>query len=185
MPMIAIKIPEDISIQLNKISISGKKENLNEFHITLFYFEKINIEDILKTTELLYKNCKKASPFKVSFNKLSSFPKGDDGIPVILPVESNDLILFRAKLAKNLDSNKIEYSKKFPNYSPHCTLAYLNKEIAPQEKKLNKINFKVNEIIFYAGDNMDDGIIVKIPLGEISKNAGLLIWSELFNNISH
>lgn len=169
MGMISLSVPEDIRDQLAKIKVPGKKESKDEYHITLFYFEnKLKIDDILKVLETAFIFCKKHKSFPIKGTKIESFPEGDDGFPIIVPIESDDLQQFRKKLAKKFDADGIDYSKRWPDFNPHLTLSYSSTK---EEKPLPKnISWEIDEIELWAGDDMASGLYCSIPLG-ISKHA--------------
>jgi 2'-5' RNA ligase len=165
MAMIGLKIPEEVSERLAKISLPGKKTLAEEMHITMFYFEnKLSIQDVLKVVQAMYETTKKSEPIHIKGTTISTFDKGDDGVPIIIPIVSEDLISLRKKMAKKFDEAKIEYSKKWPEFKPHLTLSYSPKKI--EDKKLNKsIAWKAEEIVFWAGEwSSDPGILVSMPL---------------------
>lgn len=170
MSMIALKIPSNISEKLSKIKVDGKKELPEEYHITMFYFDgKLKIDDICKITKIMNSVLGKFSPPKISFKEVSSFPKGDDGFPVIVPIISDDLIEVRKSLAKAFDKEKINYSKKWPEFKPHLTLAYSKKE--PTNQKIDKSFWNATELVLYAGDKFEfskfeSGMFIFMPFGK-------------------
>lgn len=164
MAMIAITVPEDVTDSLERELVNGKKCGPETYHITMFYIEEeLGIKDVVEILEIMHSVLKNTDGFKVKGAKISTFPKGPDGVPVIVPIESKDLFDLREAMAKKFDANKIKYSKRFPKYQPHLTLSYASKE--QEEKKLEKaVTWKVPNIVLFAGDNMEDGVIVKVPL---------------------
>lgn len=185
MAMIGIKIPEDITDKLSRISIPGKKISQEEMHITLFYFEnKLNIKDTVLIVQAMYDATKKMDPVSIKGTTISTFKKGDDGIPIIIPIISEDLLNIRKKIAKKFDDEEIDYSKKWPEFKPHLTLSYSSKEM--EDKKLDKnIHWKASEIIFWAaGWHSDPGILVSMPLSKkASKFEINCIAAELFESL--
>jgi len=170
MSMIALKIPSDISDKLSKVKVDGKKELPEEYHITMFYFDgKLKIDDVCKITKTMNSVLGRFSPPKISFKEVSSFPNGDDGFPVIVPILSDDLIEIRKSLAKAFDKDKINYSKKWPKFNPHITLAYSKKE--PTNQKINKSSWNATELVLYAGDKFEfskfeSGMFIFMPFGK-------------------
>lgn len=183
MGMIAIKIPQDISDALSKISVPGKKLSNEELHITLFYFEKkLSINDIINITHCLYDITKNAETFKIKMNNISTFNKGPDGVPIIIPIVSEELSDLRKRLAKKLDSKEVVYSKKWPEFKPHMTLSYSTKEMEDRSLE-KKLNWKVEEIAFYSGEDMENCLQVLVPLNlgkKASKFDKLCIASDIF-----
>lgn len=188
MPMIGLKAPEEICERLSKISVPGKKTPADEMHITMFYFEQdLGIKDILKITQAMYEVTKKADALSIKGNTVSTFNKGDDGVPVIVPIVSDDLVDLRKKMAKKFDNEGIKYSKKWPEYKPHLTLSYSPKEM--EDKKLEKsIGWKASEVIFWAGSwHSDPGVLVSMPL-HLGKKASKFdknyLVAELFESLT-
>ena len=114
----------------------------------------------------------------MSLNDVKSFGNGDDGYPIIVPVESDELFEFRKKLAKKLDDNNVKYSKKWPEYKPHITLSYSKKEFEGHKLK-SKISFHADEVVLYSGDSMDENDII-VSLSLKNKKASYL---ESYSNV--
>lgn len=165
MALIGIKVPEDIAEKLSKIKVPGKKENPEKMHITMFYFEKLpSIEEAAKTCICLFKTLKKVEPFKVSIKNIFCFPENSYGAPVVCKVESEDLLDLRNKIKRSLDKDNIAYSDKYPEYKPHVTLSYANKPI--DDFKIDKISWKVEELVLWAGEDYDDGMSATFTLNK-------------------
>lgn len=183
MAMIGLKVPEDICDELSRISVPGKKTKLDEYHITMFYFgDKLKIEETTKIVESLYEVIRKSDPIQIKGRTISSFKRGDDGIPIIVPIVSEDLIELREKIAKKFDTNGIQYNKKWPEYKPHITLSYSPKEF--EDRKIDKnISWKAREIIFWAGEwHSDPGIVVELPLMKKASRSEL-VQAQLFESL--
>lgn len=174
MSMIALKIPSNISDKLSKIKVDGKKELPQEYHITMFYFDgKLKIDDICKITKIMNSVLGRYSPPKISFKEISHFQKGDNGFPVIISILSDELIEIRKSLVKVFDKEKINYSKKWPEFKPHITLAYSKKE--PTDQSIDKYSWNATELVLYAGDkfefsNFESGTFVFMPFGKKASN---------------
>ncbi len=187
MTMIYIKVPEDICKTLSKISVPGEKLEAEEMHITLFYFEHdLKIKDMIKIFNIMYNITKKNDALNIKLTTISSFKKGADGVPIIIPIESDDLINFRKEIAKKFDNEAIKYSKKWPEFKPHLTLSYSKKEM--NDKKIDKpIKFKTTELILIAGEEIDDGVIVSVPFDlnkKTSKFESISKSAQLFELIT-
>lgn len=96
----------------------------------------------------------------IKLKHLSTFPAGDDGVPLKVDVESEEL----RKLNKLL--NKLPNSNEFPTYKPHITIAYLKE--GTEKKYLDEDPFKgkelnTSEIMF----SKQDGIKVYFNLNEL------------------
>lgn len=161
MGMIGISVPESTVDALTRIDVPGKKVK-EDYHITMFYFEnKLDVDDVCEILTAMHSVVRGMSSFSVKGTKVSSFPKGPDGVPVMIPIESKELMEFRAKMAKKFDSEKIKFSKTWPDYKPHLTLSYATKEVS--EKLEKPVSWKVSEVVLWAGEEMDDYVIVRVP----------------------
>lgn len=84
---------------------------------------------------------------------------------MICPVISPALKKFRTTLADTLDKKKMKYSKRFPEFRPHLTLAYHDEEI--ESKKFSPIEWEVEEITFYSDyRKVTDALKLNLPLGK-------------------
>lgn len=186
MAMIALRVPDDVAEKLNAVEVAGKSVK-EDMHITMFYFEqKLTIASIIKIMEAMYAVANKTTALKIKGTKVSSFPKGDDGVPVIVPIESEDLLSLRNSMAKKLTKFGIKYSNRYPEYKPHLTLSYSSKEV--EDKKLTKpVAWSAHEVVLWAGDDMDDGIVISVPfkIGKKASNfSGHAFYAEWFQKLS-
>ncbi len=173
MPLLGIKIPKNISDILSKLDVPGIKEDSSGYHITLLYFKVASIKDILEAAEEILELTSKSPIFNIKFDNIECFPEGDDGVPIICPVVSDDLFSFHKKLKTKIDKTNLDYSKKFPEYKPHITLSYNKEKIKSFE--LEPIEYSVSEIIFWCGDNMDEKMTITFPLN-IEKKANMHLF---------
>lgn len=184
--MIGIKAPPEVADKLSEVSVIGKKLSKEELHITMFYFEnKLDIKDIFKIVKVIHESIKNAQCVKIKCSEVSTFPKGPDGVPVIVPIQSEDLLSLRNKIANKFDDSKIKYSKRWPEYNPHLTLSYSSKGM--ENKKLDKnISWKANEIFFWTGEMIND-IYVSLPLRTEKKATSFdltYIMSDVFQKLA-
>lgn len=178
MALVGIKIPKEICAELSKLKVPGKKEDTNELHITLFYFSGVlKLDTLIDVIESIVDCTKDQKDFKLKCSKITSFPKGPDGVPIICPVKSDTLIDLRAQIAKKLDKNKLEYSKRFPDYKPHLTLSYAAEEM--EDKKIEPIEWKVNEICIWTGEEYKEGMKLSIPLNQKIASVGGKLLTKL------
>lgn len=186
MAMLGIKVPEEIGQKISKLSVPGERLETDEYHITMFYFEQeLKLPEILKIIQLVYGTLKNTPSFGLRSRLISSFPEGPDGVPVLLKIDSEPLMELRKSLGKKFDKNDIKYSKVHPEFKPHVTLSYSKKEF--EDKKLSEpIKWKASELYLWAGENMDSGIIVTLPLGmkKRSQFDFLHIYAELLENMT-
>lgn len=176
MAMIGIQAPEEICSKLTKIKVPGKKLDCDEYHITLFYIEDgIKFPDLIEYLEVLLPLVSEKKPFQVKLDEVNNFPKGVDGVPLICPVKSPALKKLRGNLAEALDKKKLKYSKRFPEYKPHLTLAYNEEEI--EMKEFSPIEWEVKEITFYSDyRKVNKALKLNLPLDKkLATHSGTLM----------
>lgn len=184
MAFLGIKIPENFGKSLNKIKVPGKKEKIQDYHITLLCFENnLPIDNIAKSLKSAYKIIKNIKPFKIKIKKIHNFPKRDNNpVPIIAEVESEDLHNLRKKIAKEFDKNKIPFSKVFKDFNPHITLAYAEEEIKPI--KIDTLTIPIDELTLWGGDDGTDRVVINFPLAYKNKYSALLYNSYLFEKLA-
>lgn len=112
----------------------------DEIHCTVLYGLHANKSNEIRD---LLKNVK---PFKVQFKKISLFKTSPKFDVIKIEVESKPLHKINGLLKNNM-----EVTNKFPEYKPHVTIAYLNKNSFKKRTDLNVFNgteFVVNSLIF-------------------------------------
>ena len=188
MAFLGIKIPHEIGRLLSKIEVPGDRTDISEMHITLLHFsDNWPVSEIAKALEATYDVICKIKPFTVKVENVSCFPARDDNpVPVIAKVKSDDLHDMRDKLAKEFDKCGIEFSKIFKDFKPHITLAYAKEPIDKFEIDPT-IEFAVQEVVLWGGDNGDDRIFITFPLKgpEKQKHSLLLQKAEVFCKLAN
>ncbi len=179
MAFLGIEIPIEISEELSKIKVPGKKEDPAYLHVTMFYLgDKVKPEEVAKAMVAAYSIIKNTEPFKIKGRTVTSFPEGKYGFPIIIEIESDELISLRKKIKNKFEKEKIEFSNRFPDYRPHLTLSYSPKEV--EEFNIKPISCKVESIVVWGGDDAKEGINIYLPLKGVKKVATLELESELF-----
>lgn len=168
MAFIGLTVPIDIASQLSSLYEDGDKTPLEEMHVTLcFLGKKMDNGSFLEALHACYSAAVTNNPIKITAAVLSTFPPNPDdrnGVPVIVRVVSEDLIKFRAELTAMLDSYGVEYSKKFPVYKPHITLAYGPEQFTPRQIK--PLSWMNSYISLWGGKEFDDGHFARFKLGK-------------------
>jgi len=169
MAFIAFTVPVEAGTELSKLPVIGgtEKTPIGEMHVTAVFLGKNTpIADVLKSISVCYEVASKAKPISMAAAILTTFPPNPDwreGVPVIARVVSQDLMNFRAQLAAGLDAAGVEYSKKFPDYKPHVTLGYANKQFPAQ--KITPIHWECSHIIVWGGEERYESIFAGCQLG--------------------
>ncbi len=178
MAFIGFRVPADTAQLFKSIDVPGDREQFS--HITILNFgDEMSLEDIGRGMEVAYGIVSKTKPFMVRTNKVTCFPGGDDGVPIICPVESEALHDLWAKLRDGFDDAGIPFSKKFPVYKPHVTLSYAPEPI--KDRSISPIEWGAHELVLWGGDGGDRGIAVHMPF--TMRAAGLLRVVDLRRNL--
>jgi len=187
MAFLGIRVHPDVGRLISNIEVPGNREYPSSYHITILCFEdNWPIHKVAKGLEAAYDVVSKFEPFLVKAKKVSHFPKQDGHpTPIIAPIDSKELKDLYKKLAKSFDAYKIEFKKTFKEYIPHITLAYSEDEhddfkIDPQ------IEFVVNDIVLFGGDDGDSRVFITFPLKapERKKRSTLMNKVDLFEKLA-
>lgn len=173
MSFLGIGLPHEAARLLNGLDVPGKRESTDGFHVTLFYFgEGLDIETLTRIIGVTYGVTKDTKPFTVRTSAVTSFPKGDDGVPIICRVESDALHDLRDKIKTVYEVAGVDFSNTFPEYRPHVTLAYAEDE-GFEEQRIPTVEWGAHELVLWGGDNGDDTLVVHFPfaLGDLDKAA--------------
>ncbi len=182
MAFLGLKIQNDIAEKLKRIDVPGNKED--ELHLTMCYFpDKLSLSDISKVIEVMISLTEKLTPFEIELIQVNCFPKGDDGVPVKIEVESGVLQEIRLDLVNALDEVGVEYSKKFPDFNPHITLSYSEEEIKPLKFKTT-VKLLISELCFWAGDWGPTKLVCNFPLEFQTKEAKNRVGKQILK-MSH
>lgn len=156
MAFLGIQVPAIAAAKLSSIDIpNGRKLKPEEMHVTLLYLGKDTpLISALGAVMGCHTVARKWKPFTVHAALLTSFPKNpDDGIPIIVRVLSNELMQFREEILKAMERMSIPYSIKHPEYKPHVTLTYTDKEkVIPT--KIQPVSWIVDRMTVWAGNDM-------------------------------
>jgi len=166
MSFLGIAVPHEISRLLASVDVPGDPKPTSSYHVTLFYLgDDIPVDKLSDALSPIYEVVSRTPPFTVETSEITSFPPKPDGtVPVVARIVSNDLLRLRAELKGAFDAAGIEYSKTFPDYRPHVTLAMLPGGERPADIPIRKVEWGVGEIVLWGGDYEDDKLIVTFPL---------------------
>jgi hypothetical protein len=161
MAFIGFRAPFETSRLYSAIDVPGERETFH--HVTILNFGKeMTAEDIGEAFEAAHEVVRSWQPFTVRTSVVSCFPAGDNGVPIICPVESEEIHQLWAELGEAFDSAKIPFSKKFPVYKPHVTLAYAPKPIEDR-RIMPPIEWGAHELVLWGGSAKDLGVTVHMP----------------------
>ncbi len=170
MAIVGFAVPAETARILSEIDVPGTKEPVTNFHITVLMLDDDTaIGDIADAMEAAYSVAAKIRPFTARVTRITSFPGGNDGVPVICPVEAPELQIVWEAMKQAFDAKHVGYSKKFPEFKPHVTLSYADK---PFEQQLPvPIEWGAHELVVWGGDRGDRRIVVHLPFSLVDRVA--------------
>lgn len=173
MSFLGLKVPHETARLLSGLDVPGTHEATSSFHVTMFYFGKDpDIDQLVRVIKTTFKTIEGTKPFTVRTSQLTSFPKGDDGTPIICRVESDALHDLRDKIKAAYLAEGVEFANNFPDYKPHVTLAYSDED-SFEEKRIPTVEWGAHELVLWGGNSGDDVLVVHFPfaLGDLEKLA--------------
>jgi len=152
MAFLGIPIQHDCGRLISDIDVPGDKVPINDYHVSLFYFEyDIAISDLSKIIEPTFNISSKQKPFIVTLELLSCFDSNKERYPIIGKIDCPELNSLRNKIKKSYNKFKIGYNKDFKTFQPHITLSYNSEKF--EDVRIDKVQFIVNELVLWGGDN--------------------------------
>jgi len=163
MSFIGLKIPHECARLLGSIEVSGERIPLDQMHVTLVYIgDNTPITTIAKAITATYRITQNRTPFTMKVSRIKSFPHNGRGCPVVAKITCQDLLDFHDEILTSLDKAGIEYSKSYPEYKPHVTLAMAPEPISALILE-NPIEWAAHEATLWGGDTGDDRISATFP----------------------
>jgi len=169
MAFIGLKVPHETARLLSEVDYGGMgaPTGLDTYHITICYLgSKVPIEQLAEAIPVVFGVTQRTKPFTVGTNRVTTFPAGPDGTPIICRVTSDALHNLRDALWAALDDAGVEYNKKFPDFKPHVTLAYSKKEVTLGdygEVEFPLVEWGAHELVLWGGDSGDGRLVVTFP----------------------
>jgi len=161
MAMIAIPISSDVSRLFRGIDLEDNVVRDVSDHITLFYLgDNISVHEVIKMIPTIFDITSKMEPFELSCSKVTCFPKGKKGYPIIGEIKSKQLMELREKIRRIFERKGIKYDNKFPEFKPHVTLGFSKKKV--KNFKINK-TWLATQMSIYGGDTADTRLFVNFP----------------------
>jgi 2'-5' RNA ligase len=162
MAIVGFAVPHETARILSEIEVPGVKEPVSNFHITVLMLDDdTSISVIADAMEAAYSVASTIRPFTARVTRVTSFPGGDDGVPVICPVEAPELHAVWSAMKAAFDAKNVGYSRKFPEFKPHVTLSYADKPFEAQIPV--PIEWGAHELVVWGGDRGDRRIVVHLP----------------------
>lgn len=141
-----IVLPTEIAKQYPQVGKQGEDDSPS--HITTFFIGDVlpNFEEpIIETLRLVIESFRK---FKVKIKKPKTFENDKGQYIYHSPIASPKLFTLNATLQKAFQYKQLPYSKKWPEFKPHCTIAYCNsKEELENYRDIQPVgDFEVDQI---------------------------------------
>jgi len=183
MAMVGLKVPKEVARLLSGMKVPGQKETSDQYHITISYLgDEVPTKQLGKAIVALHDVARKVTPFTVSVSTLVAFPEGSDGYPIVGLVESPELHQLEKAVKSALGKAGVDYSKKFPVYRPHVTLAYSPESI--QNLDLDRpVNWSVYDLVLWGGDSGDERLCTTFPFPLTQEKTA--IWRRLVQAALH
>jgi RNA 2',3'-cyclic 3'-phosphodiesterase len=183
MSFIGLKLPHETARLLSDIDVPGQKESTDHFHITMLHLgDEIPIETLAEAVVTTHKITSNTRPFTISTSRVTCFSPSPEGIyPIICRVDSDEIHALWKSLCKAFDKAGIEYSKKWPEFKPHVTLAFAPEEI--EERRIPTVEWGAHELVLWGGDEGDKRLVVTFPFSIDAKIAHRVAtkWASHFN----
>lgn len=173
MSFLGLRVPHETARLLGGLEVPGTREAVSSLHVTMFYFGKdLDIERLTDIVRVTFQTMAGTKPFTARTSQLTSFPKGDDGAPIICRVESDALHDLRDKIKAAYEAEGVEFANNHPDYKPHVTLAYYDGDDF-EERRITTVEWGAHELVLWGGDSGDDKLVVHFPFasGDLEKLA--------------
>lgn len=171
MAIVAFALNSDTSRILSEIQVPGERES--QKHVTLLFLgDDVPVERLAKAMEAAYQVAATTRPFTLRTDTVTCFPKNPGGVPIICKIESEELHALHDRLKAAFDEAGIEYSKKWPDFKPHVTLAYADEEI--EDISIPPMEWGAHELIIWGGNSGDQRVIIHIPFSLKNRTASVV-----------
>ena len=170
MAFIGLKVPSDTALILSEIDYGGhgEPEPPGFYHITMHHLgDEVPIEVLTEAVRPVFEVCSETRPFLVSTSHVTTFPPHPEHgtVPIICRIDSPELHALRDRLSEALDSAGVDYSRKFPEYKPHVTLAFAKGLEDEVDLHLPvPVAWGAHEIVLWGGDKGANRVVVSFPL---------------------
>ena len=165
------KTRKDISVIQDQISEEAKRGGtytyVDNLHLTLHFLGEISESDLSDAAEAVASTAAMNRAFKLNFNKVGFFDRGEKCILWLGVDKSKSLVRLHDTLERNL--LKQGFRKDKGNFTPHITLAreiafYSNKQVA-----VDKLTSDIDEVE-----------VKEISLMESRRVGGKLVYKKLY-----
>jgi len=181
MSMVGLRVPEEAA-RILWAFFESKYDwpdtvPMEDAHVTLLHLGDSLPKDMSdRAAEALLRATADVRPFTVSTSRVRTFGSaGEDGTPIVCQIDSEPLHALRQRLAEAFDAAGVPYSKKYPEYKPHVTLAYspdpLVDELFGSYSGFSPVEWGVHEVILWGGDKGLGEPSESFPLSVVPRTA--------------
>lgn len=164
MAALMFTVPDETARILQELEVPEGTPEAHS-HVTVVHLgDDVPIETIGELLPVLHRITAKTVPFSVSTSRITTFPAGEDGVPVIAAVDSPELHAFRTELCGAMDKAGIEYSRKFPTFRPHVTVTYAEDLDTEFELTFPAISWPCHDLLLWGSNRGTGRLVVKFPL---------------------
>lgn len=165
MAALMIQLPSETARVLHEIEVPGQPEDMATMHITMMYLgSDVPVEDIGAMLPVIHEVTSRTAPFSVKTDHISSFPAGDNGVPVIAEVQSPELHAFRSELVEAFRAHDLYFDNKFPDFKPHTTLAYDPNKDTKVDIDIGEVSWGAHELLLWGSNRGTGRLVIKFPL---------------------
>jgi 2'-5' RNA ligase len=179
MAFICLKCPTETARILSEVDFGdfGEKVDAATMHVTCVYLgQGLSVERVASMIPTIFEVVQGTKPFTVSTSRVTTFPPNpDDGVPIIAPVDSNELHTLHDNLVKALNEAVPDFPPEKYSFSPHVTLGYGKDPLVHADNAVDitlpTIEWAAHELTLWGGDSGDYKLIVTFPLSVVTKTA--------------
>lgn len=170
MAFIGLDVPADAALLLEGLSgVPGDRESASDMHVTIVHLGKaVAPVQVAKAMLVAHSVAASFGPLNLSLDRVTNFPSGNDGFPIICPIESPELQALNAALKSELSRFGIPFSDKWPEFRPHVTLGYLRDAdpgFSIDSPLSSPLPFSVSQLCLWGGDAVGpESVRIQVPL---------------------
>lgn len=189
MAFIGLRVPADAARLLESHDVPGDRLSASDMHVTILYLGKgVPILALAKAMVASFGVASRTPPISLVVDRVTNFPVGNDGWPLICRLSSPELQNLNADLKAEFTRLGLPFNNKWPDFKPHVTMSYLRD---PQPDGFvfdsplpGPLPFVVHELTIWGGDDGDGRIHVNIPfvLSPIQRMASRLASRPVFRS---
>jgi 2'-5' RNA ligase len=170
MAMLGLRVPEATARVLSDIPVPG--EPSAHPHVTILNLgDDVPVTTLARMMVAAHTVVEGYMPFTVSTSLVTSFPS-EESVPVVARVDSDELHRLWGDLCKAFDTVDLDYSKKFPEYKPHVTLAWADDQ--PEDLPIPTVEWGAHELCLWGGNHGEGRLLIHMPFSLMNRAASTI-----------